>query len=163
HVTRLALVTREKERLEATVAVRTAELREAGARLARKNEQLVRLDEERGELMDVVAHDLKNPLGVVVGYMTLVTEKDFPKTAVKVSPAGGALRVSPAAAGAAFRAPIEDSGPGVTAEDQKRLFRKFARLSARPTAGEHSSGVGLALVQSLVTRMEGRVWCESEP
>jgi signal transduction histidine kinase len=44
----------------------------------------------------------------------------------------------------------------------KKLFGKFARLSARPTGGEHSTGLGLSIVKKLVEAMHGRVWCESE-
>jgi signal transduction histidine kinase len=57
---------------------------------------------------------------------------------------------------------VRDEGPGISAEDQKRLFGKFARLSAQPTAGEHSTGLGLAIVKRLVESMKGKVWCESE-
>jgi signal transduction histidine kinase len=57
---------------------------------------------------------------------------------------------------------VKDEGPGISAEDQQRLFGKFARLSARPTAGEHSTGLGLAIVKRLVESMNGKVWCESQ-
>jgi signal transduction histidine kinase len=57
---------------------------------------------------------------------------------------------------------VADEGPGISEEDKKRLFAKFARLSARPTGGEHSTGLGLSIVKKLVEAMNGRVWCESE-
>jgi signal transduction histidine kinase len=44
----------------------------------------------------------------------------------------------------------------------EKLFGKFMRLSARPTAGEHSTGLGLSIVKGLVEGMNGKVWCESE-
>ena len=50
----------------------------------------------------------------------------------------------------------------MSAEDQKKLFGKFARLSAKPTGGEHSTGLGLSIVKKMVEAMHGRVWCESE-
>jgi signal transduction histidine kinase len=62
----------------------------------------------------------------------------------------------------AVRVGIRDEGPGFTEEDKRRLFGKFARLSARPTGGEHSTGLGLSIVKRLVEAMNGRVWCESE-
>jgi two-component system sensor histidine kinase/response regulator len=48
-------------------------------------------------------------------------------------------------------------------EDQKKLFGKFARLSARPTGGEHSTGLGLSIAKKLVEAMHGKIWCQSEP
>ncbi len=62
-----------------------------------------------------------------------------------------------------LRIEIQDEGEGITAEDMKKIFGKYARLSARPTAGEDSTGLGLSIVKSLVTAMNGDVWCESQP
>jgi signal transduction histidine kinase len=59
------------------------------------------------------------------------------------------------------RIEIKDEGPGLTEDDKNKLFGKFARLSAKPTGGEHSTGLGLAIVKRLVDVMDGRVWCES--
>jgi signal transduction histidine kinase len=39
---------------------------------------------------------------------------------------------------------------------------KFARLSAKPAGGEHSTGLGLSMVKKMVGAMNGKVWCESE-
>lgn len=55
-----------------------------------------------------------------------------------------------------------EQGPGLTEEDKKKIFGKFQRLSARPTGGEHSTGLGLSIVKKYVEAMDGRVWCESE-
>jgi signal transduction histidine kinase len=60
------------------------------------------------------------------------------------------------------RIEVQDEGPGLSAEDKTKLFSKFARLSAQPTAGEHSTGLGLSIVKKLVEAMHGRVWCESK-
>jgi signal transduction histidine kinase len=57
---------------------------------------------------------------------------------------------------------VQDEGPGFTDEDRKRLFGKFARLSAQPTGGEHSTGLGLSIVKKLVEAMNGHVSCASE-
>ena len=60
-----------------------------------------------------------------------------------------------------FECLIQDQGPGFTAEDQARMFRRYGRLSARPTAGEPSTGLGLSIVKKLVQAMQGELICES--
>ncbi len=57
---------------------------------------------------------------------------------------------------------VKDEGPGISAEDQKMLFNKFQKLSARPTGNEQSSGLGLSIVKKYTEAMNGSVWCESE-
>ena len=57
---------------------------------------------------------------------------------------------------------VQDEGPGITEDDKKKLFGRFAKLSAKPTGNEHSSGIGLFLVKNFVEAMNGKVWCESE-
>ncbi len=58
---------------------------------------------------------------------------------------------------------IRDEGPGFLPEDKARAFKRFAKLSARPTGGERSTGLGLAIVKRLVEDMGGRIVLESEP
>jgi K+-sensing histidine kinase KdpD len=58
---------------------------------------------------------------------------------------------------------VGDSGPGLNGEDMASAFKRFACLSARPTAGEKSTGLGLAICRALTARMGGRVWCGNHP
>ena len=58
---------------------------------------------------------------------------------------------------------VKDEGPGLTDIDKESLFKRFSKLSARPTGGEHTTGLGLSIVKKLVEKLKGRVWCESEP
>lgn len=58
---------------------------------------------------------------------------------------------------------VRDEGPGLTSEDRNRLFGKFQRLSAKPTGGEASTGLGLSIIKGLVTLHEGEIRVESEP
>lgn len=57
---------------------------------------------------------------------------------------------------------IRDEGPGISEEDQKRLFNKFQKLSAKPTDNEKSTGLGLSIVKKFVDAMEAEISCESE-
>ncbi|OUD13979.1 hypothetical protein TPSD3_06440 [Thioflexithrix psekupsensis] len=61
-----------------------------------------------------------------------------------------------------LRCAVQDEGPGLSTDDQKKLFHKFARLKPRPTAGESSTGLGLYIVKKLIETMNGKVWCNSE-
>lgn len=84
--------------------------------------------------------------------------------AVKFSPSGTEVVVKVGiTADNLVRISVSDQGPGLTADDQAKLFGKFMRLSAQPTGGEHSTGLGLSIVKKLVEAMSGRIWCESEP
>lgn len=56
---------------------------------------------------------------------------------------------------------IRDEGPGISPDEQKYLFQKFMRLSAKPTGGESSSGLGLSIVKKIVEQMHGTIRCES--
>ena len=81
--------------------------------------------------------------------------------AVKYSPHGGLIEVRLRREGDAVLLVVEDEGPGLTKEDKQRLFEPFQRLSAQPTGGESSSGLGLYIVRRLVELHGGRVWAES--
>ena len=58
---------------------------------------------------------------------------------------------------------VKDQGPGIPVEEQSLLFEKFTRLSARPTGGESSTGLGLYIVKELVEKLNGSITVESEP
>lgn len=57
---------------------------------------------------------------------------------------------------------VEDQGPGFTDKDKTKLFGKFNRLSAQPTAGENSTGLGLSIAKTLTEMLNGSIRCESE-
>ena len=82
--------------------------------------------------------------------------------AIKFSGRGKQITVSLRAQGDAAIISIKDQGPGLTEEDKTLLFKKFQRLSAKPTDGENSTGLGLSIVRKYVELMNGTVWCESE-
>lgn len=84
--------------------------------------------------------------------------------AIKFSPANSVISVEVACLPQErVSIAVRDEGPGLTEEDKQKLFGKFMRLSARPTGGEHSTGLGLSIVKKLVEAMQGTIRCESEP
>jgi two-component system sensor histidine kinase/response regulator len=82
--------------------------------------------------------------------------------AIKFSPPGKQIRVTVREPGARFvECQVQDEGPGFTDADKARMFRRYNRLSARPTGGEPSTGLGLSIVKKLVLAMNGELACES--
>jgi PAS domain S-box-containing protein len=58
---------------------------------------------------------------------------------------------------------IRDEGQGISPDERPLLFQRFQKLSARPTAGELSTGLGLSIVKYLVDKLKGEITVESEP
>jgi signal transduction histidine kinase len=56
---------------------------------------------------------------------------------------------------------ISDTGQGLTEDDIRNAFQRGAQLSAKPTKGESSTGLGLWIVKKLVEAHNGRVWVRS--
>jgi len=221
------------------------------AELVESNEELAHLNNEKTEFLGIAAHDLRNPLSVVIGYADimqvggvassaecgaeigkagrrmldlindllnanaieqgcyakelepidlrpLVTTSiqgcqaasarkrialDFAargpcwahadrkatlqifdnliSNALKYSPLGSRVTLSLEALTDCVEFQVKDQGPGISDEDQKKLFRKHTRLSARPTGGESSVGLGLSIVKRLAEAMGGGVACQS--
>lgn len=62
----------------------------------------------------------------------------------------------------ALRILVKDQGPGLSEEDKAAAFGPYQRLSATPTGGETSIGIGLSIVKQMVELHGGKVWVESE-
>ncbi len=59
------------------------------------------------------------------------------------------------------RIEVRDQGQGLTIEDLHKMFGMFQRLSAKPTGGESSTGIGLFIVHHITKLHGGVVWAES--
>jgi signal transduction histidine kinase/DNA-binding NarL/FixJ family response regulator len=243
--------------LEQRVVERTRELTVANRRLAAQWERLRRANAFKSEILGKVAHDLKNPLGVITGRTEMMADflEAVPVSADKVrsqvqhirqsaerligmvdtlladamadalnisirresidvaalvkevveasrplldrkqqridvealesltvsgdpdrlreaidnlvsnankySPIGGRIRMSVARSGDDTVIRVSDNGPGLSPEDMSRLFGRFQRLSAKPTAGESSTGLGLSIVKRIVELHGGQITAES--
>jgi signal transduction histidine kinase len=96
-----------------------------------------------------------------VGYITQIVE-NLLSNAIKFSPARKNIFIDVAGNDDKVTVMVKDEGPGMTEDDKKKLFNKYQKLSARPTANESSTGLGLSIVKKFVEAMNGRIWCESE-
>jgi signal transduction histidine kinase/DNA-binding NarL/FixJ family response regulator len=242
--------------LEDRVAQRTRALMQANRRLSAQWLRLQRANGFKNEILGTVAHDLKNPLGVILGRTEMLTElisagsskesvtaqvehirdatrrltsmvdhlisdamadafdisirrepvdvaalvtevaeanqplavnkqqaitvsapldhvtmcdsdrireaiDNLVSNAIKYSPIGGkiALLVSRDTGNTVIR--VTDQGAGLSPEDLGRLFGRFQRLSAKPTAGESSTGLGLSIVKRIIDMHGGTVTADS--
>ena len=83
--------------------------------------------------------------------------------AVKYSPLGKHIFVDVKGESAQVTCSIRDEGPGLGPQDHVKLFQRGVRLSAVPTAGEPSTGYGLAVAKELIDNLDGKIWCHSNP
>ncbi len=81
--------------------------------------------------------------------------------AIKYSPSGKQIAVSLQRASGSLRVSVKDEGQGLSEEDMTKLFVQFQTLSAKPTGGESSTGLGLYIVKQIVEKHGGRVWAVS--
>jgi two-component system, sensor histidine kinase LadS len=84
--------------------------------------------------------------------------------AIKYTPPGGSVHVHGqklASRPESVRMSIRDSGPGFSEEDREHLYQRFSKLSARPTGGENSTGLGLSIVHKLCQLNEIKITLES--
>ncbi len=256
NVTLYEQLERANAELEGKVARRTAELTAAKERLESQSVRLRRANAFKGEVLGTVAHDLKNPLGVILGRTEMLNEflsmapvpeasaraqvehirqsarrltamvddliadamadaldisvradaveigalvgevaesnrgpafgkeqvievdaepglcvrgdlerireavDNLVSNAVKYSPIGGGIAVSAARWGREALIRVADQGPGLSPEDKDRLFGRFQRLSAKPTGGESSTGLGLSIAKRIVELHKGRIFVE---
>ncbi|GAB4411476.1 MAG: hypothetical protein Kow00106_05690 [Anaerolineae bacterium] len=83
--------------------------------------------------------------------------------AVKYSPPGSTVWVDVIRERDGWRLAVQDQGPGISPADRDKLFTDFARLSARPTGGEKSTGLGLAITRRVVEAHGGIIDVDSMP
>lgn len=77
--------------------------------------------------------------------------------AIKFSPPGRNLYISLIKNNGKALFSVKDEGPGLTLEDKSKIFQRFSTLSAKPTAGEHSMGLGLSIVKRLAGLIKSKI------
>jgi two-component system, sensor histidine kinase and response regulator len=112
----------------------------------------IRLHAEFGELPEVVFDE--NRVGQVVDNLI--------SNAIKFSPFDTNIHISLVQEASAARVVVRDEGPGISEEDQMKLFGEFQKLSARPTGEEKSTGLGLAIVKKIVEAHHGAIEVKSK-
>lgn len=81
--------------------------------------------------------------------------------AIKFTEEKGTVRVRAFKEGGNINVEVSDNGLGLSEEDVEKAFRWGQKLSAQPTGGEPSSGLGLWIVKKIIDSHNGRVWIKS--
>jgi signal transduction histidine kinase len=113
----------------------------------------VSLELELDPSVDLVSGDERRIRQVVFNLLS---------NAVKFTPRGGQVDVSTKRVDGEVLVAVADTGPGIPAGDQTRIFEEFQQTEAGAERPE-GTGLGLALSKSLVELHGGRIWVESEP
>jgi signal transduction histidine kinase len=82
--------------------------------------------------------------------------------ALKFSPLDKSVHIEITGSEKAVQFSVQDEGPGLSEMDSQDLFKKYQKLSARPTAGEPSMGLGLSIVKKYVEIIGGDIQCQSD-
>jgi signal transduction histidine kinase len=83
--------------------------------------------------------------------------------AVKYSPSGTEVRVFAEGRGSELRLAVRDQGIGMEPSELKSIFKKFYRTKRAEASGEVGTGIGLSIVEQIVTYHGGRMEVVSEP
>jgi signal transduction histidine kinase len=86
---------------------------------------------------------------------------NYLSNAVKFSPIDGAVEVNHRFEGDTWVVEVVDHGPGLSETDRRMVFEYFTTLSAKPTGGENSTGLGMAITKRIVEAHGGDVGVES--
>jgi signal transduction histidine kinase len=92
-----------------------------------------------------------------------VALRNLVDNALKYSPDCPAVWVEWGPEGERLAIRVRDRGLGIPASERKAIFQKFVRGSAAATANVKGTGVGLAMVQHIVSAHGGEIHLESEP
>ena len=80
--------------------------------------------------------------------------------AVKYGPRGQTVRVDAYSVNGSTRIVVDDQGPGIPPDDRERIWQGYYRLPREAGTAVAGSGIGLAVVRSLMTDMDGKAWVE---
>ena len=151
----------------ATIESGEFKLDTAPARLAdlvEKSVTMNRLSSARKQTRIIFAERVDAPLINLDSAKTRQVIDNLLSNAVKYSPPGSTIRVTMELAHDRRQIiRVRDEGPGIPENERDRLFKDFGRLSARPTAGEQSIGLGLAICRKIVDAHQGTIVAENHP
>jgi signal transduction histidine kinase len=82
--------------------------------------------------------------------------------AIRYTPEGGNICLSAHSSDEKVILTVRDDGAGIPEDELPNIFKAFQRASIKPTAGEKSTGLGLAIAEKIVKGHQGEIWVESK-
>jgi len=89
--------------------------------------------------------------------------RNIAENSLKYTPAGGCVSIEVDRAGEEARVEIADTGIGIPAEEQQKIFHRFYRVDRARSRSDGGTGLGLAICDQIVRAHQGRIEVESEP
>jgi signal transduction histidine kinase len=83
--------------------------------------------------------------------------------AIKFSHPNTTITIRAFVRGGEVHVAVSDQGQGIPAHEISKIFSFFTKTSVRPTAGESSTGLGLAIAKRMIETHGGKIWVESQP
>jgi len=80
---------------------------------------------------------------------------------VKFTPKGGQVTVAASPVDGKLQVSVQDSGPGIPAENLTAIFEKFQQGNHRGAHTRPGTGLGLAIAKNIITSHGGEIWAES--
>jgi PAS domain S-box-containing protein len=118
----------------------------------------------------VQVKSLELTINIESGFTTLEADRgrliqilyNLISNAIKFTPNGGKVSIYCKKSGNKALISVTDTGIGISAEDQVKLFQPFTQLDASATKQYCGTGLGLALVKKIVNLHQGNIWVESD-
>jgi len=131
------------------IAALVTEVAESNRPMAQNKQQLIEVSAPEGRIVGCDSDRMREAIDNLMS------------NAIKYSPIGGRITVVVDGDDEVTSISITDQGAGLSPEDIGRLFGRFQRLSAKPTAGESSTGLGLSIVKKIIDMHGGEVQAAS--
>ncbi|MBI2323548.1 MAG: HAMP domain-containing histidine kinase [Chloroflexi bacterium] len=111
-----------------------------------------------------LATDVPGDLGIVEADERKIRQilLNLLSNAVKFTPDGGWIGVTALRRDGDLQVSVRDSGVGIAAEDQARVFEEFQQVGRDPDRSREGTGLGLTLAKRFVELHGGRIWVDSE-
>jgi signal transduction histidine kinase len=110
----------------------------------------------KGIVLELLEHETIVVSGLRAGAAHVL--QNLVSNAIKYSPRDSRVSISELQQGRNGRMLVMDRGPGISEQDQARLFQRFVRGGNEPTEGESSTGLGLAMAKQQARAMGGNLW-----